>query len=202
MKVGMITLEKLYEHATIDTEADAIKGNTKSGREYGKKVKELTSTISDQQGFYLWGKYEKNNLWRTIYLGKSGKGKTSSLRARLSEELKDEKSFLWSGPHSKLTDEMLAKRAADLWPNSWDKFKPIFERANRKSGTTHIIWVSSTGISNEDVVKIEADLIETMNPIANYQRPKPVSDLQDKTVEIIKMFKHQIHLGRNDKIFL
>jgi len=198
MLSGRISLEILYEHALADPEGDSIKGSSASGREYGRKATRLTDSIPEKHGFYLWGKYEKNKLWRTIYLGKAGYGKTTSLRARIKEELKDERALLWYGPHSKLKEDDLMKIGQKHYPSMWHKYRTHFARAIRKNSATHIIWAVTSGISNNEVTIIEADLIETMNPIANKQRPGPVSDLQNKTIEAIKMFKHQIHMGRNE----
>ena len=172
------------------------------GREYGRKATQLTYSIPTSHGFYLWGKYEKNRLWRTIYLGKAGYGKTTSLQARIKEELKDERAFLWYGPHSKLKEDDLMKIGQKHYPSMWHKYRTHFSRAIRKSGATHIISAVTSGVSNNEVTKIEADLIETMNPIANIQRSEPISDLQNKTIEIIKMFKHQIHMGRDEALNL
>jgi hypothetical protein len=202
MKTGRITLDTLYEHALSDPRGSSIKGNSATGREYGRKASELTKYIPASHGFYLWGKYEKNRLWRTIYLGKAGYGKTTSLQARIKEELKDERVFLWCGPHSNLNKEDLMKIGKKYYPTMWHKYKTHFARAFLKSGSTHIIWAVPSGISVNEVTKIEADLIETMNPIANKQRPVPVSDLQNKTIEIIKMFKHRIHKCRNEVVAL
>ena len=200
MKAGIITLDTLYEHALSDIGGSSIKGSSTSGREYGKKASELAKSIPASHGFYLWGKYEKNRLWRTIYLGKAGYGKTTSLQARIKEELKDERVFLWCGPHSKLNEDALMRIGEKYYPTMWYKYRTHFSRAIQKSGATHIIWAVTSGIRNNEVTKIEADLIETMNPIANIQRPAPTSGLQDKTIEIIKMFKHQIHKYRDEVI--
>lgn len=54
--------------ASKDVSGDEMHGNSVSGREYGKIVVNTTQTISELQGFYIWGKYESSRLWRTIYL--------------------------------------------------------------------------------------------------------------------------------------
>jgi len=196
MSFGRISLETLYAHALADPTGASIRGDSPSGRAYGRQATRLTNAIPESHGFYLWGKYERNNLWRTIYLGKAGYGRTTSLRARIKEELKDERVFLWNGPHSELTEDDLMNIGQQHYPRMWHRYQTHFRRAIRKCGATHIIWAVTSGISNNEVTKIEADLIETMNPIANIQRPMPVSDLQDKTIEVIRMFKSQIHAGR------
>lgn len=198
MNTGRISLEALYTHASNDLNGESIRGDSSLGREYGRLASSVVLPIPETHGFYLWGKYEKNKLWRTIYLGKAGYGKTTSLRARIKEELKDEKAFLWHGAPVGHSEQELMAIAENCYPSMWHKYQTHFIRAIRKSGTTHILWVGTQDINNEEVIKIEADLIETLNPVANVQRPSPVSDLQDITVEIIRQFKHQIHLGRQD----
>jgi len=196
MSFGKISLNSLYQHALADSEGASIEGRSAIGREYGRRATELTEPIPESHGFYLWGKYERNMLWRNIYLGKAGYGRATSLRARIKEELKDERAFLWIGPHSQLSKDDLMGIGQRHYPRMWYQYQAHFERAIRKCGATHIIWAATHGISNNEVTRIEADLIETMNPIANIQRPMPVSDLQDKTIEVIRMFKSQIHAGR------
>jgi hypothetical protein len=198
MKTGKIILKNLYEHMSSDPLGESLKGSSPVGRNYGKLATNVVQSIPESHGFYLWGYYEKNKLWRSLYLGKAGYGKTTSLRARIKEELKDERVFLWYGPHSTLTEENLKSINEKYYPTMWYQYKNHFARAIKKSKTTHIIWVVTSDLDNSEVIKIEADLIETMNPSANIMRPGPTSGLQDKTIEIIRMFKNQIHLGRND----
>ncbi len=202
MKSGKIILTPLYEHALADPEGHSLRGASSIGRDYGRKATELTKSIPVMHGFYLWGKYEKNGLWRTIYLGKAGYGKTTSLQARIREELKDERVFVWAGLHPGLSDEDLLRIGEKHYPSMWHKYRSHFTRALQKAGTTHIIWAVTKGIRNDEVTKIEADLIETMNPVANVQRPAPVSGLQEKTIEIIKLLKHQIHGSRGSRTSL
>ena len=103
---GIIDLAPLYEIAGNDPKGLTLKGSSPEGRSYGKRVKELCKTIDDCGGFYMWGKYEKrNSLWRTIYLGKSKKAKTSSLQARIAEELKDERLIFWCNKNTDLNEK-------------------------------------------------------------------------------------------------
>lgn len=166
-------------------------------------MKELCQTIDDLGGFYMWGKYEKSNsLWRTIYLGKSKKAKTSSLRARILEELKDEKSFLWRGEPPKLNERQIFRiihkhyHPNKKYKNSLYDPSDYFKRVFKKKEASHIIWVSMQTLGNSKLLSVEADLIETLNPSANAQRPRPTSELQTTTIEIIKLMKHLIHEHR------
>ncbi|MFK8008008.1 MAG: hypothetical protein AB8H03_16745 [Saprospiraceae bacterium] len=200
----VIELKKLYDFVLKDKKNEALEGRSKQGKEYGKLVKELTNPISENGGFYIWGSYTKKGLWNNIYIGKAGFSETTGLRARIKEELKDERSFIWL---SKMNKKNILKLGAIKYPAMWEKkYKTNTERAFRKFNSTHIIWIAIKRSDKEemekDILKIESDLIETMNPIANRNRPKPYGDLQKITIEIIKRMKHHIHEKRGDKLFI
>ena len=57
-------------------------------RYYANECRKLTDIIAEARGVYLWGRYDKKGLWRNIYLGFAGEGKTACLRARFNEELR------------------------------------------------------------------------------------------------------------------
>jgi hypothetical protein len=194
METGCIQLSELYSYVKNDPKGHALHGNSKEGRKFGRLAKGIVGSIKNEHGFYLWGKYEANGLWRHIYLGKAGYGKTASLQARILEELKDEKAFLW---RNTIDEETLLAIGKKHYPKMWYSYEKHWKRAFRKVGSTHIIWVTTPDLNNKDVEMVESDLIETINPIANYQRPTPKSELQDYTVKVIKSFKHHIHKNRN-----
>lgn len=120
------------------------------------------------------------------------KGKTASLQARITEELKDERLFLWS--KNDKDDDKLYQIVEEYYPRG---YKNECKRACNKRGTTNIIWVSTPNIGDNKLLTVEADLIETLNPFANVQRPGPNSELQNLTVDIIGLMKHQIHKHRS-----
>jgi len=196
-----LDLNPLIEFANQDAKQKnfaALLGNSKEGREYGKLVVDCCQKIPENQGFYIWGKYEENGLWRTIYLGKAGFGKMTSLRARITEELKDERPFLWTGKHTGYEAKQVKKIWEEIYSDGSQQkvAQNHIIRSLRKKGTTHIIWHTTPNLNNQEVNRIESDLIETLNPIANVQRPAPVSDLQDYTVKVIRSFKQNIHANR------
>lgn len=195
MKPYVIELKPLIHHAINVLGIDAIIGRSPSGREYGKKVKEITSTLPSEAGFYLWGFYTSVGLWRSVYLGKAGYGVSTSLRSRIDEELRDERPLIWS--QGQISDETIWSKWVEGYDDSRAS-KNHFDRSIRKAGSTHVIAVSLpiSEIDNKSISSIEADLIETLNPIANVQRPRPNSSLQDKTIEVIRAFKDSIHSHR------
>jgi len=193
-----VNLDPLFQFTSNNLDGSGMHGQSSVGRLYGKTVSELATKIANSQGFYIWGRYESTRLWRTIYLGKAGFGKTASLRARITEELKDERAFVWCGDHTGLQREDCKRIWQRYYPPISSSQAPEnhINRALRKSGTTHIVWVSISDMDNNNVRLVEADLIETMNPIANFHRPAPTSDLQQITVEVIRAMKAEIHRHR------
>jgi hypothetical protein len=69
-----LPLTELLDFAAQDKDGKCLHGNGPCGRDYGKLVTRLAQSIADLQGLYIWGYYESNGLWRTIYLGKAGLG--------------------------------------------------------------------------------------------------------------------------------
>lgn len=197
MNCGMINLKPLVEYAERENpRGESLYGNSVPGKKYGKLAKSVTASIPNEQGFYLWGKYEKNGLWKNIYLGKAGYGRTAHLRARILEELKDERQFLWCSVFTR--DQLLAK-GKEFYPRMWKTYERHWLRAIAKAGTSHIVWVATPEIANPEVQNIEKDLIETMNPAANLMRAAPPSSLQPFTKDVIGCFRERIHEGRKDR---
>jgi hypothetical protein len=194
---GTVHLNRLVVYVSEDDpDGDSLCASSHKGRAYGALAKEVSMTIGDCQGFYLWGRFENNSLWKNIYLGKAGFGKTTHLRARILEELKDERQFLW---RSIFKEEDLLKRGAELYPEMWSKYKNHWNRAISKAGASHIVWVASPNLEDSQVFDVEKDLIETLNPTANLMRSKPPSTLQPVTSEIISRFRHEIHTNRGPR---
>ena len=150
----------------------------------------MTRSIEPSQGFYLWGAYDRSGgLWRNIYLGKAGFGKTTRLQARILEELRDERCLLW---RTVLTETELMDACAQHYGSRYNWLLPL-----RKAGATHIVWVADPGLSNRDVQNIESDLIELLNPSANVRRPVPPTSLQQHTHAVVGHFRRLIHSERN-----
>ncbi|HEU5411687.1 MAG TPA: hypothetical protein VFU57_11750 [Candidatus Acidoferrales bacterium] len=196
---GVLLLAPLYdfvkEHCSHSAE-DLRLERTPLGTQYSKICNQASEGCPEAQGFYLWGKYDKTGLWQNIYLGKAGFGDHKSIRKRIREELKDERCCIWRRIYS--ADELHAFRMKihnGKYENEW-------KRAIRKSGSTHIVWVSAQSVADDQVTNVEADLIESLNPIANRVRPAPPDSLQYEAKEIFGLFRKCIHESRKNRLVL
>lgn len=196
MESGIISLKPLYQFVLKHRDADALNGSTGVAKEYFSRANEVVESIPQTQGFYLWGYYAANGLWRNVYLGKAGFGRTAHLRSRVREELKDERCCLW---RATLTVRQLLAAGGKHYPSMWHKYKAHWTRSLRKAGATHIAWVSDPSLSNGAVANIEADLIETLNPSGNVVRPAPPASLQSRTHDVILLLRRRIHENREGR---
>lgn len=195
---GTLNLKSLYELAA-KLGPQGLLGRSTEGREYGKSVKELTSIIPPTQGLYIWGYYQSNKLWRTVYLGKAGFGRSSNLKLRIDEELRDERPFLWVGKRTGMALEEVRVEWLRLVCKDGEDNKAgknHVDRALRKEKTTHIHWVAMPDTDNHSILKIEADLVEVMNPIANVHRPAPSHDISATAIDVLKGFRALINNNR------
>jgi hypothetical protein len=194
---GIVSLQRLYDYVKSNPDPKGLELRSPVRRRYRSLAADICRQIEPVQGFYLWGRYESNRLWRNVYLGKAGFGKTAHLRARILEELKDESACIWCESFS---EETLRKAGKRNHPRMWHKYQFHMTRALKKAGITHIVWVGVPGLPNPDVQNIESDLIETFNPRANVSRPVPPVTLQERTKEIIGEFRSLIHGHRDERI--
>lgn len=196
MVSGIVSLEPLYEFSHTDPAGKGFEGRSAPGKEYGKLAKAATQDVALKQGFYLWGAYGSNGLWSNVYLGRASSGKTANLRSRIAEELKNERAAVYVDTIPAVALDRLGKR---FYPEKWDGYYSGFVRALKKGGSTHIVWVAMPKLVNKEVHEIEADLIESLNPVGNIVRPAPPAELQDETRDIIGKFRELIHENRSDR---
>lgn len=193
MRSGILSLQPIYKFLKLNHDKIGLYGKSPEGRAYGAEVAKICQDIAATQGFYLWGRYERNGLWRNIYLGKAGFGRTAHLRARIQEELKDERACIW---HAFVSVRSMEAAGERNYPRMWHQYKKYTHRALKKTGATHIVWVADPDLDNSQVQNIESDLIETLNPSANMLRPVPPVTLRECTKAIIGEFRELIHKGR------
>jgi hypothetical protein len=190
---GTVLLAELYDfvrkHCSQDADNLRLE-RTSLGKEYSQTCNRITAQVDETQGFYLWGAYNKKGLWENIYLGKAGFGDHKDLRKRIREELKDERCSIWRCAY---TPEELHSFRITIHEGKYDN---EWNRAMRKSGSTHIVWVSAPRINADQVINVEADLIESLNPRANRMRATPPDSLQFAAKEIFGRFRECIHKNR------
>lgn len=72
-----------------------------------------------------------------------------------------------------------------------------FKRWLRKKNTRYIIWVSDSSWDSKFLKLIESDLIETLNPLVNNQRPAPPQNTYYKeSLSFIREIKKQVYKNR------
>jgi hypothetical protein len=192
----IVSLRPLYEFIKSDPDHKGLKSGSPEHWRYGSKAAEICAGIAPQQGFYLWGRYEGNGLWQNIYLGKAGFGMTTHLRARILEELKDERACIW---RAYVSEETLIEAGKKNHGAMWQAYQFQMARALKKTGSTYIAWVADPdNLESAAVNNIESDLIETLNPYANLSHPVPTKTSQEHTKRIIAEFRSVIHAHRND----
>ena len=171
-------LTLLLQH---DAALEILDPSTPLGRTYRIFSADLVGPVQEGTGFYLWGRYDERGQWNSIYLGKSGHGRASNLRARLLEELRDERCCLLPASIGQAT---IMDHGQRIYPDMWHRYRKHWERSLRKSGTTHIHW-TSIDLEPALVPDVEAGLIQVFHPSANRNRPCPKVDCDHfvRTVE-------------------
>jgi hypothetical protein len=132
--------------------------------EYSTLIKSILTDIPSLPGWYLWGKFNDMGWWETVYLGKAGKKKTSSLHTRLYDELREECIAFWAEVYGR--EPMVGQHMK--FPGYEKYGSPT--RSLRKSGARIVIWVSADPISEEEIKRQEDLLIKAYRPTHNSAR--------------------------------
>ena len=196
MKSGIVNLKPLYE--LVSSESDNNKPWDNRGilwKRYRETYVEICKDIPEKPGFYLWGLYDqKNKYWNNIYLGMAGTKKSASLINRIKKEMTAEQAFIYG---QKYSPEKIHNFTKLSYPETFKKYSVHNTRANRKTGTTHIVWCTTDLTDNKEIEDVENDLIEIVNPTANAKRPTPPSQLHKHTIQILQSMREQIHSNRH-----
>jgi hypothetical protein len=62
-----------------------------------------------------------------------------------------------------------------------------------------IIWVPAPKLSDSEILMVEADLIEALNPSANLMRPTPARIVQGHATVVFAQLREIIHKNRPEK---
>lgn len=147
--------------------------------EYSKLINATITDVPVLPGWYWWGRFNDMGWWETVYLGKAGKQKTSSLRTRLYDELREECIAFWAEVYGR--EPMLKQHK----PIS-DKYGPP-TRALRKRGSQIVVWVAVEDEITEVEIKRQEDLLIKMyRPTHNAARWNQ-SAANDKSTEQIEL---------------
>jgi hypothetical protein len=166
-----------------------------TGARKPEKCENPTGKIEEVQGIYVWGAFDSRKYWHSIYLGKAGLGKVKELlRARITEELKDERFALWRHVFSETKLNEVGPLVNEGGMEAWTRYiEKATRRQIRKAGTTHIIWAPTSKLDNHNVRRLEAELIEALNPTVNIQRPTPSNEVIDEATVVFSHFRRTIH---------
>ncbi|MGH3967686.1 MAG: hypothetical protein ACRDTV_06095, partial [Mycobacterium sp.] len=95
-------------------------------------------------GWYLWGKLLSDaDSWETMYVGKAGKQKTSSLRTRMYDELREDCLIFWAELYG---SEPMLRASSAIYNGKYDT-QP--RRALNKFGARFVIWISVEDAIND-----------------------------------------------------
>ncbi len=158
---GHIDLFDIYKF--VATHPAFVSGKNGDMGEYTTLVNTVVESIpKDTPGWYLWGNFNDTGFWHTVYLGKAGNKKTSSLRARIKEELLDERAAFWATVYG---SEPTERQFQKIFKN---KYGPG-TRSYRKSGCHFIVWVAAS-VTEQEVKEEETVLISAYRPAINIHR--------------------------------
>lgn len=161
IQTGHIHLFDIYKF--VAEHPKFVSGKNGDMGDYTKLVNALVESIPTKAGWYNWGRVNDVGVWETIYLGKSGNRKTSSLKARIKEELLDERMAFWATVYG---SESTERQYQKIFKN---KYGPA-TRSYRKRNIHFIAWLAVDEISEEDIKAEERTLIMLYRPAVNIQR--------------------------------
>jgi hypothetical protein len=201
---SFISLRILYsfvEHHRKEYE-QALNPQQHLGKQFYEECEKLTQGIKDVQGIYVWGTFDHRKYWNSIYLGKAGLGNQKKLlHDRITEELKDERCFLWRRVLSEEALFCAGPKVHRGGQEKWDEYiHKAWRRSVKKARTTHIIYApTKAALDNNDVRRVEAELIEALRPEANVSKPVPPSHVIKEAARIFSHFRRTIHHVRGLK---
>lgn len=178
-KSGHFNLFPLFDFVTGLNELPRI--GKKERTKYAIKVGEILDCAGvrdDCGGWYVWGRFNDAAWWESLYVGMTTKGKTSRLRTRLYDELREESAAIFATVYGRDAVLSAARKQYRIWQHNKknkkrvDYFKDgrVVQRRLRKTGTHYIIWVAAG--RRDNISRIESVLINLYRPAFNSKRPK------------------------------
>jgi len=145
----------------------------------------LVDSVPNLPGWYAWIRAD-GTIKKVIYIGQSQTRKIASLQARLKEEFLDEYVALWA------TIWDSDKVVGTLDQKYHGKYTASIKRSARKAGTTHIVWVGRTNLTDQELDVVEHLLIAKYNPPANRQTRNHTTSFPELFDEADKTLKSEI----------
>ena len=88
------------------------------------------------------------------------------------------------------------------YPRMWRQYVKGLPRKVRKAGATHIVWVAAPSLRDTLVGSVEGDLIESLCPSANLNRPRTPASLQGVTRDVFARMRSLVHANRESRYAL
>jgi hypothetical protein len=161
LTTGHLNLFDIYRFVAVHPKF--VSGKNGDMGDYTKLINMIVESIPIQPGWYLWGRFNDVGFWETVYLGKAGNKKTSSLKARIREEMLDERAAFWATVYG---SEPTERQFQKIYKN---KYGPG-TRSYRKRNIHFIVWASATPTTEEEIKTEESVLITLYRPAVNIQR--------------------------------
>lgn len=153
-------------------------------------IDNVVKNVPAKPGWYFWGKFNDMGWWETIYLGKAGYKKTSSLNTRLYDEVREEFIAFWAYVFGR---EPMIKQHHSIYNG---RYNPT--RSLRKIGAQFVVWVGAdTPISEEEISKQEEILIRQYRPTHNAARWGKNIKNDDLTDEIENVMEKELEKIKN-----
>ena len=176
IKPGLIKLNPVYEFVSDHREIPHRTNDRDIYDPYRKLILSLMliSNVPKEPGWYVW--FNRSKVPPPIYIGKSSKGKTSHIYARLKEELLEDYVAFWLS-----VDEQAAEKLSAKYNDKYNQ-----KRASRKRGTDSIVWISCPDAKDGTLDVIEYKLIQNLKPTANIDTERDYSDIKLPTYNIVE----------------
>lgn len=190
---GIVSLKSAYNLIKENPDPPHRKNDIILYSAYRKIIRSAIDQIPYEAGWYAWiapnpKDIEKDEQNLVRYIGQSQKRKTSSLRARIEEELLEESVAFWATLHDE--DKVLLS----LNTKYKNKYNANHRRSIKKKGVKFIIWISGQNISDGELDIVEQKLINDYNPSANTD----IRDYRNIKLDLYDNVKRELELHLSD----
>jgi len=187
MNRGHFNLIDLLEYARNNPEIPHKKNDSEIFKPFQGLYLFLVNNVPKIPGWYAWINYNIPDInRRLIYVGQSQTRNTSSLHDRLKEEFLDEYVAIWATAHD--SNEVVDKLARKYL----GKYDSDIRRSAEKAGSSHIVWLGDSIITDDQLNYVEHMLIKEFNPRANKRKPRYIKEYPDLYRKVSQELMHEI----------